>query len=137
MLLYASDQASPRAPRAIEVLRELAAGRELVCVAWTTLMSYLRLSTHHAIFERPLSPEEAMANIESLLRLPHVRALSEEEGFWEIYREVTRGLPVRGNLVPDAHLVALLRQHGVGTLYTNDADFRKFGFLRVINPFPS
>jgi predicted nucleic acid-binding protein len=37
--------------------------------------------------------------------------------------------------VPDAHLAALLRQHGVGTLYTNDRDFRRFDFLRVINPF--
>jgi predicted nucleic acid-binding protein len=44
-------------------------------------------------------------------------------------------LPVRGNLVPDAHLAALLRQHGVTTLYTNDVDFRKFTFLTVVNPF--
>jgi predicted nucleic acid-binding protein len=42
---------------------------------------------------------------------------------------------VRGNLVPDAHLAALLRQHGVRRLYTNDADFRKFAFLDVRNPF--
>jgi len=42
---------------------------------------------------------------------------------------------VRGNLVPDAHLAAILRQHGVGALYTNDADFLKFGFLEVRNPF--
>ena len=44
-------------------------------------------------------------------------------------------LPVRGNLVPDAHLAALLRQHGIRTLYTNDSDFRKFSFLDVRNPF--
>jgi predicted nucleic acid-binding protein len=37
--------------------------------------------------------------------------------------------------VPDAHLAALLRQHGVATLYTNDADFKRSSFLRVINPF--
>jgi predicted nucleic acid-binding protein len=37
--------------------------------------------------------------------------------------------------VPDAHVASLLRQHGVGTLYTNDADFKRFGFLRVVNPF--
>jgi predicted nucleic acid-binding protein len=42
---------------------------------------------------------------------------------------------VRGNLVPDAHLAALLRQHGVSTLFTRDADFRKFGFLQVKDPF--
>jgi hypothetical protein len=42
---------------------------------------------------------------------------------------------VRGNLVPDAHLAALLKQHGIRRLYTNDADFRKFPFLDVRSPF--
>jgi predicted nucleic acid-binding protein len=41
---------------------------------------------------------------------------------------------VRGNLVPDAHLAALLKQHGVRTLYTRDGDFRKFPFLDVRDP---
>ena len=78
-----------------------------------------------------------MDNVEALTRLPHVRLLSEEEGFWEIYRGVTGEVNVRGNLVPDAHLAALLRQHGIRTLYTNDSDFRKFSFLDVRNPFPA
>jgi predicted nucleic acid-binding protein len=66
-----------------------------------------------------------------------VRLLAEEEGFWEVYREVTDEVPVRGNLVPDAHLAALLRQQGIRTLYTNDSDFRRFSFLDVRNPFAS
>ena len=55
--------------------------------------------------------------------------------FDEIYRQVTAHFPVRGNLVPDAHLAALLRQHGVRRLYTVDRDFRKFDFLQVDDPF--
>jgi len=98
-------------------------------------MAYLRIATHPAIFESPLSPDEAVRNLEVLLHRPRVRLLAEEEGFWEVYREVTEGLAVRGNFVTDAHLATLLRQHGVRRLYTNDADFRKFGFLDVRNPF--
>ena len=64
-----------------------------------------------------------------------VEALSEEEGFLSIYREVGGLFPVRGNLVPDAHLAALLYQHGVRILYTNDRDFKKFDFLDVRDPF--
>ena len=109
--------------------------RELVYVAWVTAMAYLRIATHPTIFASPLSPEEAMANLERLLALPHVRVLSEEDGFWTVYQQVTRGLTVRGNLVPDAHLAALLRQHGIARLYTNDTDFLKFPFLDVKNPF--
>ena len=135
VLLYASDTASPHAARAADFLAERASGREVFCLAWPTVLSYLRVVTHPAILANPLSPDRAMDNVEALVRLSHVRLLSEEEGFWEIYREVAREVPVRGNLVPDAHLAALLRQHGIRTLYTNDSDFRKFSFLDVRNPF--
>jgi hypothetical protein len=47
---------------------------------------------------------------------------------------VTKDVSTRGNLVPDAHLAALLSQHGVVTLYTRDRDFRKFSFLDVRDP---
>jgi predicted nucleic acid-binding protein len=46
-----------------------------------------------------------------------------------------RRFPVRGNLVPDAHVAALLRQHGVRRLCTADRDFRKFDFLEVADAF--
>jgi len=67
--------------------------------------------------------------------LPHVRMLAEEEGFLDVYREVTGAFPVRGNLVPDAQLVAVLKQHGVRAVFTHEADFRKFAFLDVRDPF--
>jgi toxin-antitoxin system PIN domain toxin len=135
VLLWASDAGSPYARHATRFLADRAAGREVFCLAWTTVMSYVRIATHHAIFADPLSPEEAMRNIDGLLRLPHVRVLAEDEGFWEVYRQVTRTVAARGNQVPDAHLAALLRQHGIRTLYTNDTDFRKFDFLDVRDPF--
>ncbi len=135
VLLHATDETSPLAGRAAAFLAERAAAREVCCLAWTTVMSYLRLATHAAVFGEPLTPQEAMGNIEALLRLPQVRLLAEEEGFWDVYRSVTGRLPVRGQLVPDAHLAALLRQHGVTTLYTDNKDFLKFEFLRVRDPF--
>jgi uncharacterized protein len=135
ILLYASDEASALSRQARSFLDVCAAGPEVLCLAWPTLTSYLRLSTHPAIFANPLTPDQAERNVGSLLGLPHVRVLSEQEGFWDVYRGVTRGPAVRGNDVPDAHLAALLRQHDVATLYTNDRDFLKFKFLRVRNPF--
>lgn len=135
VLLYASDSGSPFAERAREFLTDKAAGPDLFYLAWPTVMSYLRIATHSAIFTRPLAPDEAMRNIQQLLDLPHVRTLGEDEGFWDLYRGVAAQFPMRGNAVPDAHLAALLRQHGVGTIYTNDADFKRFSFLSVVNPF--
>ena len=135
ILLYASDESSPLHDKAIAFLGECAAGREILCLGWPTAMSYLRIATHPAIFARPLSSDAAMNNIDALLRAPHVRLLAEENGFWEIYREVAGEVPARGNLVPDAHLAALLRQHGVRRLFTMDRDFMKFAFLDVRDPF--
>jgi len=134
ILLYASDASSAHHDRAAQFLERCASEKEVCCLTWGTVMGYLRISTHPAIFSSPLSPEEAMRNIDNLLRLPHVRALSAGEGYWEVFRSVTEGLAVRGSLVPDAHLAALLRQHDVKVLYTNDTDFRKFAFLDVRNP---
>ena len=62
------------------------------------------------------------------------RFLPEEEGFWNVYRATAAEVPARGNFVPDAHLAALLRHHGVSTLYTHDRDFLKFRFLDVRDP---
>lgn len=135
VLLYASDDASPLHARARSFLEERCTSRELFYLPWPAVMSYLRIATHPRIFTAPLSPAEALSNVEMLARFPHVRFLSEGDGFLQTYREVMGALPARGNLVPDAHLAAILRQHGVRVLYTRDADFRKFPFLDVRDPF--
>jgi toxin-antitoxin system PIN domain toxin len=135
ILLYASDRQSPFHARAAEFLAECASNAEPFCLTWPTLMGYLRIVTHPSIFKEPLSLEEAVSNVEALLGLPQVRILAEGREFWPIYREVTKQAAVRGNLVPDAHIAALLLQHGVRTLYTNDSDFEDFDFLDLCNPF--
>lgn len=134
ILLYASDQSSPLNPKATAFLRQCAEGNEVFCLAWLTVMSYLRMATHPSIFESPLSHDEAVHNIDALLALPHCRAIGEQDGFWHTYRETTAEVPTRGNLVSDAYLVAVLRGSGVTTLYTHDRDFRKFDFLRIRDP---
>ena len=107
----------------------------MFCLAWLTVMSYMRIATHPSIFGQPLSHDEAASNVEALLALPHLRMLGEVEGFWPGYRRSAEEVHARGNLVPDAHLAAVLRQHGVRTLYTHDRDFRRFTFLDVRDTF--
>lgn len=134
VLVYASAKGAPQHAAADAFLRECVRGPEVFYVAWLTLTSYLRLVTHPKILHNPLTPEQAQRNIEALLSVPHCRTLSEQEGFWSVYLECTQGLPVRGNTVPDVHLAAILKQNGVTRLYTSDRDFRRFDFLKVIDP---
>ncbi len=136
VLLYASDTTSPWHERARGFLADCVVRPELFCLAWTTVMAYLRIATHPSIFASPLSPRQAEANIEALIALPRVRLLGEGDGFWPSYRALADS-PIRGNLVPDAHLAAVLIEHGVQLLYSRDRDFLKFPLLRVEDPFAS
>jgi toxin-antitoxin system PIN domain toxin len=135
VLLYASDTRSTYFEKAKAFIESCINQREVFYLGWPTVMGYLRVSTHPSVFDHPLSPAEAMTNIDTLMNLSHARFLSEEEGFWAVYRSITDEVPTRGNLVPDAHLAALLRYHGVKTLYTHDRDFLKFRFIEVRDPF--
>lgn len=134
VLVYASNEADPSHETALGLIERLAAGPELVSLFWPTTMGYLRIVTHPAILPRPLTAAEAVANIDALLVRPHVRAPGERDGFWEVYR-ATAGGHDRGNDVPDGHLAALMRQHGVRVVYTRDRDFARFEGVEVRNPF--
>ena len=135
VLIYASDESSSFHDRAIELLEALATGPDLVYLFWPVALGYLRISTHPTIFQKPLSAAEAMANVEDLVSRPHVRTGGEADGFWDTYRDVTARAPVRGNLVPDAHVVALMRQHGVSMIWSHDRDFLKFPGISLRDPF--
>lgn len=134
ILLYASDESSPWHARAKRFLIECSRSHEPFYLTWPVVFAYLRIATHPTALPRPLPPAAAEANVETLLALPHCRLIAEEEGFWRVYRQVASEVPARGNLVPDAHVAAILLQHGVRRFYTRDRDFRRFEFLDVRDP---
>lgn len=102
---------------------------------WPTVVAYLRSATHPAIFARPLSSREAVQNLTALLDRPQVRSPGEDAGFWATFGNVADELPLRGNLVPDAHIVALMRANGVDGIWTRDRDYLKFDGIDVLDPF--
>jgi hypothetical protein len=134
VLLYASNSDDPLHLNARELLERLAGGPSLFYLFWPTIMGFLRIGTHPAIFPDPLTPARAMATVAKLLERPNVRTEGEGARFWGIYRQVA-GEDTRGNHVPDAHLVALMRSHGIATIYTRDRDFRRYEGITVRDPF--
>ena len=135
VLLFASDRTCDRHAVARDFLDSCTSSPEVLCLTWPTLMAYLRIATHSSIFAAPLTPDEALGNVRALLDLPQTRVVSERDGFMAAYLHVTGGTVVRGNLVPDAHVAAILFQNGVRTVYSNDRDLRKFEVLDVRDPF--
>lgn len=105
VLLYASDSSSEFHERALKTLHESAEGRGLLYLFWP------------------------------VVKRANVRTPGEAQNFLQIFHESTAGLIVRGNLVPDAHVVALMRQYEVNTIISHDRDFRKFNGIKAVDPF--
>lgn len=135
ILLYASNTDAPEHDRAAALLNHLVAGPELVVLLWPTIMGYLRIATHPSIFSHPLTHADAIANMDALLTPAHIRIVGESERFWPAYRRVSTDVPTRANGVPDAHLVALMVDHGIDTIWSHDSDFRKYRHITVRDPF--
>ena len=134
ILVYASNQGDPVHQQAIRLVQRLAAGPDLLYVFWPVVLGYLRIVSHPAILPKPLSAREASANAEALIRRPHVRTPGEADGFWELFRGTSHD-QARGNDVPDAHLVTLMRQHGVRRIYSRDGGLRRYTDIEVVDPF--
>jgi uncharacterized protein len=136
ILLYASNSRSESFATAYALVERVARGPELLYVFWPVAMGFLRLSTNPAVTDEPLSPSEAISSLSDLIERPHVRTPGESPGFLSIYRELVSA-GTRGKDVTDSHIAALMRQHGVGTIYTRDRDFRRFDGIKVEDPFAS
>lgn len=134
VLLHAANTSSVGHRKARAFLDACAGSDEPLCLTWGVAMAFLRISTHSAIFSNPLTPAQATEALEELMDLPQTRLLVEEPGFWAVFRKVAAPVAPRAKAVPDTHLAALLRFHGVRRLFTSDRDFRRFDFLEVIDP---
>ncbi|MGO1523780.1 MAG: TA system VapC family ribonuclease toxin [Nesterenkonia sp.] len=135
VLLYASDERSPRHDSAVALLGRLATGPDLVYLFWPVAMAYLRIATHPSIFAQPLAPDEARQNLDRLFARAHVRCPGETDRFWQVYQDLVGDDPIRGNLVADSHIAALMRQHAVSTIFTADRDFRRFPGITARDPY--
>lgn len=135
VLLAASHTRSTNHKRAVEFLERAATGPELFYVFWPTIMGYLRITTNPRIMQDPESLDRAVVNVNRLISERNVRAPGEGERFWEVYQGVAADGAPRANLVPDSHIVGLMLEHGVRTIWTNDRDFRRFRSIEAKDPF--
>jgi predicted nucleic acid-binding protein len=78
-----------------------------------------------------------MANVDALLSLPNVQSVGEHDRFWQSFRDAAAEAAAGANLVSDAHVVALMLENGVRTMWTQDRDFRRFPTIDVRDPFAS
>ena len=136
ILLYAADSDSEFHAPAKTWLEAALNGPGRVGLPWPTLTAFLRISTHPRAARNPLTPGEAWDLIEDWLAAGAAWIPQPGPRHAEVFRQLTVGASLRGNLVSDAHLAALAIEHGVG-ICSADSDFARFASLEWINPVSS
>jgi toxin-antitoxin system PIN domain toxin len=135
ILVHAHRRGTAHHEAALALLRTLSEGATPYALFWPSLYEFLRVVTHHRVFDPPSTTVDALQAVRDFIAPPIVRVLSETARHVELLDRVLQGSRVAGNLIHDAHLVALALEHGVHELLTLDGDFARFPELASRNPF--
>ncbi len=133
ILLYAEDKLSPRHEAARSWWDTQLSGASPVCLCWTVLGAFIRISTNPRVYEHPLSLDQASARVQSWLDQPCIRIVQPTQQHWAVFKKMLLGGQAIANLVTDAHLAALSMEHGCDLIST-DSDFSRFPGIHWRNP---
>ncbi len=133
LLLYAYDTTSEHHANARRWLERAFFGPEPVCLAWMTILAFLRIVTHPNALRRPMTLAHAVSLVSEWLAQSTIRIVEATPRHWQLLEELLVEGQAKGPLVMDAHLAALAIEHGA-ILCTRDRDFRRFRSLRLLDP---
>jgi len=125
VLLHAVNTRSREHQAARQWLLDALGRREAVAFAWTVVLAFLRVSTHPAVFPRPLTVEQALGLLEPWVAAPPSVLLEPTRRHLALLGGLLARTGTAGNLVGDAHLAALALEHGA-TIVSFDRDFARF-----------
>jgi toxin-antitoxin system PIN domain toxin len=135
ILVYARRTESPHHAAASALIGQLAEGSTPWALPWPVVYEFVRVVTHPRVFAPPSPLDAVLRDLESLLASPSLTMLGEGHTHGRQMVEQMRKGAVSGNLAHDAHIAALVVEHGVTELLTADRDFARFPGVRSRNPF--
>ena len=133
VLVYAHRVDTDRHAEYKAWLEDLWAERSAHAVSEMVLSSFLRITTHHRVFDPPTPFDRALAFVDQVRSRPNAVIIAPGARHWEIFTDLCRKSEAAGNLVPDAYLAALAIESG-SELITTDRDFTRFRGLRSRHP---
>jgi len=133
VLLHAVNERAREHAAARGWLEEALSSSEPVAFAWTVILAFLRLSTHPAVFPRPLAPGQAADVVEGWLHASAALPIEPTRRHLPLLRGLLESAGTAGNLVSDAHLAALALEHGA-TVVSFDRDFARFPGVTLRRP---
>jgi uncharacterized protein len=129
VLLYAVDRASAHHEHAYAWLDGSLSGTETVGLAWIALLAFIRIGTNASILPTPMTPDEAIGQVEAWLAAPAAVIAQPTPRHASLLRGLLRDTGTAGNLTTDAHLAALALEHGAD-IVSYDRDFARFPGIR-------
>jgi predicted nucleic acid-binding protein len=104
------------------------------CTTPTNIGEVLRLITHPKVFPKALTLTRAVEVLTQMLDYYRIRILTEDADWWKSLPEIEKEIPgIRGNEIFDARIALCLKSNGTKRIYTRDADFKKYSFLKVVH----
>jgi len=134
VLVYAHREDTPNHTAYREWLESVINSDQAYGIADLVLSGFLRVVTHPRVFDPPTELEVALEDLDCLLASPSLVLLGPGPGHASHLRHVIEEGRATGNLAHDAHIAALLVEHGVRELWTLDRDFARFSGLRIVDP---
>ncbi|MDX8380292.1 MAG: type II toxin-antitoxin system VapC family toxin [Gallionella sp.] len=97
------------------------------------LSGFMRVVSHPKVFEKPSSPEVAIAFAQQIRSAGHAVCLAPGRSHWELFLQCVQSISAKGNDIPDAYHAALALEWDC-TWVTTDKGFRRFKGLSVRHP---
>ena len=133
VLLYAINASSPQHGVAKAWLDEALSSDERVGVPWLSLLAFVRIATHPAVFPAPLRTDQALAVVRAWCARPNVVQPEPSSGFVDTFARVLDAARAHGGFVNDAYLAALAIEYGAKVV-TFDRDFARFDGVAMMRP---
>lgn len=133
LLLYASNETTPRHTPARHWWELTMSGSETVAFSWVVMLAFLRITTRGVVMKPALTPSRALDLVDSWLAQPCATIIHPTRRHSAVLRDLLTAVGTAGNRTTDAHLAALAIEHGA-TLCSADADFSRFPGLDWIDP---
>ena len=92
---------------------------------------FMRVVTHRRVFNPPSTVAQAADFSEAVVDSPSCEVVQPGPEFMAWLLTTAREADSHGNLMFDAQIAAVCREHGIDGILTNDCDFERFGTLRV------
>lgn len=133
VLIHAYNSNSPVHAGAKRWWAETLSSGRPVGLAWVAVIGFIRVMTHRAALQNPMSVADATRRTRSWLETSNVQIVTPGDGHADVLFELLESVGTAGNLTTDAHLAALAIEYQA-EIATTDMDFARFQGLRWFNP---